>query len=71
MAKVSMRWSLNFDGFTHALTYFLHEIQSTGLKNQQNNKAKKSKVVLINSRWKLFKFQIYRFKLELKMEDFD
>ena len=46
MSKVSMRWSLNFDGFTHALTYFLHEIQSTGLKNQQNNKAKKSKVVL-------------------------
>jgi hypothetical protein len=41
-----MRWSLNFDGLTHALTHFLRQIQSTGLKNKQINEAKQSNFFL-------------------------
>ena len=48
MSKVSMRWSLNFDGLTHALTHFLHEIQYTGLKNQLIKMEDFDEYILVN-----------------------
>jgi hypothetical protein len=48
MSKVSMRWSLNFDGLTQALTHFLHTIQYTGLKNQLIKMEDFDEYILVN-----------------------